>query len=63
MQLMMLILKILQPGFWLDLWNLRSEDEDLDLDWIPESQEEAEIQEEMSADWTERQLKKGRKVQ
>jgi hypothetical protein len=39
------------------------EDDDLDLDWIPESQEEAEIQEEMSADWTERQLKKGRKVQ
>jgi hypothetical protein len=63
MQLMMLILKMLHPGFWLDLWNLRSEDEDLDLDWIPESQEEAEIQEEMSADWTERQLKKGRKVQ
>jgi len=63
MQLMMLILKILQPGFWLDLWNLRSEDDDLDLDWIPESQEEAEIQEEMSAEWTERQLEKGRKVQ
>ena len=31
------ILMLLQPGFWLDLWNLRKEDDSLDLTDTPES--------------------------
>ena len=57
-----LILMLLQPGFWLDLWNLRKEDDSLDLTDQPESAAYAAAQEEEYKAWRIRKRKKGRVV-
>ena len=46
-------LKSLFMFLWYD------DEDDLDLDWVPTSQEEAEIQQEMNHDWVQRQTEKG----
>ena len=62
MGILRFLLDLLHPGFWLDAWRLRNEDDNLDLDWTPSDKEEAEIQAQMFTEWRERQLKKGREV-
>jgi hypothetical protein len=56
------ILMLLQPGFWLDLWNLRKEDDSLDLTDQPESAAYAAAQAKEYKAWRIRQRKKGRVV-
>ena len=56
------ILMLLHPGFWLDLWNLRKEDDSLDLTDTPESAAYAAAQAEEYKAWATPQRKKGRVV-
>lgn len=55
-----LLFLLLHPGFWLDLWNLRKEDDSLDLTDQPESAAYAAAQAEEYNLWLSRQRKKGR---
>jgi len=55
-----LLFLLLHPGFWLDLWNLRKEDDSLDLTDTPESAAYAAAQAEEYKAWATRQRKKGR---
>jgi hypothetical protein len=41
---------------------LRDDDDNLDLDWVPTSKGEAELQQQMNHAWCSRMKKKGRKV-
>jgi len=55
-----LLFLLLHPGFWLDLWNLRKEDDSLDLTDQPESAAYAAAQAKEYKAWATRQRKKGR---
>jgi hypothetical protein len=57
-----LLFLLLHPGFWLDAWRLRKEDDNLDLTDEPESAAYAAAQAKEYKAWRIRQRKKGRVV-